>query len=311
MGGFGPGAADPGVSLCERGLMSPFAKGLVWVGVSYSAAFCAAFFTFEACQDCHPLWAMGAADLAATLVIFGFSVGLRNASLYDPYWSLIPLAISAHWALTGQGDPVRAVALTGLIWFWGLRLTGNWVRGWPGVGHQDWRYEDLREKSGPFYPLVNLFGIHLCPTALVFMGCLPVFFSLHDPAPMEPLEWVAVVFGVGMVVLEWVADEQLWAFRKGRTHHDTFLQTGLWAWSRHPNYCGEAFFWVSLWAVALAGGHGPYWTAAGALSMIGLFVFASIPMMKKKNLARKPGYAGYVARTSAFIPWPPKGRGEP
>ncbi len=288
--------------------MSSFTKGALWCVAAYALAGSAACGGLQYGAQWHPLWAMALADAAATLVIFGFSLGLRNASLYDPYWSLIPLGISVYWAVVGDGDPVRAVALTALIWFWGIRLTGNWLRGWTGLGHEDWRYEDLREKSGPLYPLVNLFGIHLFPTALVFFGCVPVFFSMHAPAPMGPLEWVAVVFGFGMVVLEWVADEQLWAFRKTRTDGAEFLQTGLWAWSRHPNYFGEAFFWVSLWAVALAGGHGPWWGAAGGLSMISLFVFVSIPMMKKKNLARKPGYAAYISRTSSFIPLPPSRR---
>jgi steroid 5-alpha reductase family enzyme len=207
---------------------------------------------------------------------------------------------------TGTGDGIRILAVMALVWFWGLRLTGNWLRGWSGLGHEDWRYGDLRTKTGAFYPLVNLLGIHGFPTVLVFLGCIPVYFLLQDGGPMTISEWAVWVFGVGMVVLEWVADEQLWAFRRTRNDTQQFLQTGLWSWSRHPNYFGEAFFWVSLWILAAVGGQSPWWAGLGAWSMIGLFLLVSIPLMKQKNLARKPGYDAYSRRTSAFFPWPPR-----
>ena len=95
-------------------------------------------------RNWHPLAVVALADVAGTVVIFGSSVALRNSSMYDPYWSVVPPAITVYLFASGA----RAWLVLALVFAWGIRLTCNWARGWPGMQHEDWRYVDIRRKTG-------------------------------------------------------------------------------------------------------------------------------------------------------------------
>ena len=112
------------------------------------------------------------------------------------------------------------------------------------------------------------------------------------------------VWVIGFAI-EVVADRQKRAFRRDPANRGRFIATGLWAWSRHPNYFGEISFWVGLWLFGVAAG-APWWAAAGWISMVVLFAGASIPMAEKRSLARRPHYAEHQKRVSMLIPLPPK-----
>src|SRR5262245_5678521 len=153
---------------------------LVVVG-SYLAAGAGAALTAALSADHHPLVSTLWADIAATIVVFAVSTLVRNASVYDPYWSVAPPAIAIAWlALVGGGTTVRQAIVVALILLWGTRLTANWASTWRGLRHEDWRYGQLREQTRgrmPFW-VVNLGGIQLMPTLLVFLGMLPVWPAL-------------------------------------------------------------------------------------------------------------------------------------
>ncbi len=253
----------------------------------------------------HPLLAIGFADFVATLVIFVFSFFFKNSSIYDPYWSIIPILIAFYFMLISpEGNGTRQLVILLLVLFWGIRLTLNWARGWPGLHHQDWRYDDLSIKTGKFYWLVSFTGIHLLPTLLVFLGCIPILAAMQSSAPFGLLDFLAALVTFIAVVIELVADEQLKVFKKKKQDQSAVARNGLWAYSRHPNYFGEVLFWVGLFAFAIfLSPIANAWTALGALAMILLFVFISIPMMDKRGLSRKPGYAQYIKEVSGFLPW--------
>src|SRR5262249_42945026 len=141
----------------------------------------------------------------------------------------------------------------------GARLTWNWVRGWSGLGHEDWRYVDLRGKTGAAYWLVSALGLHLMPTVTVLAGLLSLQPALGGTAPLGPLDLVALLVTAGAVLLEGVADQQLRAFRLSSPAAGTILSTGVWRWSRHPNYVGEIGFWWGLFLFGLAGGGFVWW----------------------------------------------------
>ena len=249
---------------------------------------------------------IGLADIATTVVVFIFSFNFRNSSLYDPYWSVIPIAIAIFWIIQATGSPnqIRQILVLGLVIFWGARLTYNWARGWPGLHHEDWRYVDLSDKSGKMYWLVSFGGIHLFPTVLVLLGCLPMIPIMSDPSPLQLTDWLAGAFTLSAILIETFSDEQLRAFKK--EPKGAFLRTGLWAYSRHPNYFGEVTFWVGIFLFAL--GLAPsanLWTGIGALGMLILFLFISIPMMDRRHVAQREGYEEYRKKVSAFVPWFP------
>jgi steroid 5-alpha reductase family enzyme len=280
-------------------------SSLATVGFAYVIALLVASTVVDILASLQPLVRVAFADLAATVTVFVFSRAFDNSSVYDPYWSLAPIPIA--FFLASEGPPhrpgFRQVLVLALVTTYGLRLTWNWIRGWGGLTHEDWRYVDLREGHGRLYWLVSFFGIHLVPTVVVFLGCLPLAPALlPGSAPLGPLDGLGTL---GAVVIEAVADNQLRAFRRG-PHLDTDVcERGLWRYSRHPNYFGEIAFWVGLWLFGLAGG-GAWWIGAGVGAMVVLFLCVSIPVAEKRALARRPGYADHQRRVSRLIPWFPR-----
>jgi steroid 5-alpha reductase family enzyme len=248
-------------------------------------------------------WAGAAADALATVVVFGFSVVLDNSSVYDPYWSVAPMAIAPALAVAGEAPFLRKVVVVALVLLWGARLTYNWARGWEGLGHEDWRYVEMR-RTGRAYWVVSFVGIHMMPTVLVFLGCLSLLPALvtGTKAP-GPIDVLAFAVTLGAIALEGVADQQLRAFRLSSPAPGTILETGVWAWCRHPNYLGEIGLWWGLFLFAMAADHAAWWTVCGPLAITLLFSFVSAPLLDKRSLARRPRYADHMARVPALFPW--------
>ena len=249
------------------------------------------------------------ADLVATVVIFAFSRSYGNSSFYDAYWSVIPPLIALFWLAVGdsQVSTLREVLVLGLVLYWATRLTLNWAVYWEGMHHEDWRYALLRERSPNMAVLTDFFGIHLFPTLQVFAGMLPIYavYCLGDTA-FNWLDVLAALVTFSAVTLQLVSDRQLHRFIAQRQEGEQ-LHTGLWAWSRHPNYCGELGFWLGLFLFGLAAyPTGWWWMILGVVLMTLMFLFASIPMMEKRSLQRRPEYQQIIDSTSMLIPWPPR-----
>ena len=283
-----------------------FRHGMVRVTLAYLVALGVGAATWVAASaQLSPLWATFAADVAGTVAIFAFSFAHRNSSFYDAYWSVAPLAIATLWvALPGEAPLVRRLVVLGLVWWWGVRLTVNWARSWTGLDHEDWRYVDLKRKSGKGYWLVSLFGLHLFPTVQVFLGLLGGWAALA--AGSRPLGWldaVAFVVTAGAIAIEQRADDELDAFLRTR-QPGQILETGLWTHARHPNYFGEMSFWWGLWLFSVAADPSWAWTAIGPLAISLMIAFISIPMLDARSRARRPDYEAYAARTRAFLPLP-------
>ncbi len=238
------------------------------------------------------------ADVAATVVTFGFSVLFSNASVYDPYWSVQPPVILAAFAL-GRELTALGALLMFVIFFWAVRLTANWVYTFRNLYHQDWRYTMLKEKTGAFYPVVNFVGIHMVPTLVVY-GCIvpAVYAVIHTvPATAGSILFLGVSFGAA--ILQGIADVQMHRFRKKRT--GKFIRTGLWKYSRHPNYLGEILMW---WGVALSvvcAVPSAWQLVSGAVANTVLFFAVSIPMADKRQ-SHKEGFAAYKRQTRMLLP---------
>ena len=283
-------------------------RAVLSVAFAYLVALAVALVVGRTAPLEHPVGLALAADVAATVVIFGFSVAYRNSSFYDPYWSLAPIPIALYWLSLANIYPVRAFVVLGLVTLWGLRLTWNWLRGWQGLGHEDWRYTDLQRSSGRAYWLVSFSGIHMAPTLWVFAGCLSLYPSLADArAPFGvPLDLLALVVTGGSIWLEARSDQQLKRYRESGPPAGEFLRSGLWAWSRHPNYLGEMGFWWGLYLFGLAANPDWWWAIVGPLSITLMFRFISLPMIETRMCERRPGYADYAARSSMLLPRPPR-----
>jgi steroid 5-alpha reductase family enzyme len=301
------------------------AKGLLIVAVSYLLALAAAWLAGDWYAGMRGLDMPDAstllvADVAGTLVIFAFSVLYSNSSFYDPYWSVMPMAAAAwlwwHPAAGAMSTDPWSLILLILVWAYGFRLTFNWARGWTGLDHEDWRYVDLQKKTGKAYWIVSFLGIHFFPTVLTYLGSLPMLpaFGANVDVGLglaggPSTLWLAIPGALILltgIVMEATADQQLHNFRKTNTDPTRILDTGVWRYSRHPNYFGEICVW---WGIAFFGAAAlpsSTWNWVGAISITCLFVFISIPMIDDRMRARRPAYAERQRRVSAFIPMPPK-----
>ncbi len=183
---------------------------------AYALALCIGILVGYALGDRHPILVVLVADVAATLVIYVFSRRFQNASFYDAYWSVAPLAIALYWMLATASENAivaRQIVVVTLVFLWGFRLTYNWARQWQGLKHEDWRYTDFRKRSKGWFWLVDLVGIELMPTLVVFLGCLSLYPALSvGENSFGPLDGIAIAITVGAIIIEATADEQLLRF---------------------------------------------------------------------------------------------------
>jgi steroid 5-alpha reductase family enzyme len=294
----------------DRGNAAPGrGHGLFAVALAHASALAAAVAVAWAVRGSHPIAVAAAADLAATLVVFAFSVRYGNSSVYDPYWSVAPIPIVLYWASLGSGIGGREVAVVALVCAWGIRLTGNWVARWRGLGDEDFRYVEIRKRTGRAYWPASLVSIHLMPTAWVFLGLLPLYPALSAPGrPPGALDAAAFAVTGLAIALEAAADGQLRTFLRSRREPGAMLETGLWAVSRHPNYLGEVLFWWGLWLFGLAASPGWAWTIVGPASITLLFLLVSVPWMDRRMLSRHPAYAERMRAVPGLFPWPRRRR---
>ena len=238
------------------------------------------------------------ADVAATVATFVFSLIFRNASVYDPYWSVQPPVILAAFAV-GKDLTALGICLLVAVFFWAIRLTANWAYTFANLNHQDWRYTMLKEKTGVFYPVINFIGIHMVPTLVVYGCVLPGVYALREGLSANVASILFLCLSLGAAIMQGTADIQMHKFRRNRD--GAFIRRGLWKYSRHPNYLGEILMW---WGVALAvisADPGAWYLAAGAVANTILFFAVSIPMADGRQ-SRKAGFAEYKKQTRMLLP---------
>jgi steroid 5-alpha reductase family enzyme len=282
--------------------------GFAVVTVTYLAAGGVAWAVAGLLAGHHPLTVTFWADIAATVVVFLASMAAGNSSLYDPYWSVAPAVVVAVWVLTTGHYGARALLVLALMLLWATRLTANWAIGWRGLGHEDWRYMQIREETAARLPwwLVSLTGIQLMPTLMVFAGLAATWPALGG-GRLNPVDLVAIVVTAAAIVVETLADGQLRRFAGDPANRGRIADRGLWRVSRHPNYLGEITFWWGLWLFGLAAAPSWWWTVAGPILILLLFGLVSVPLMDRRSLARRPAYAEHMRRVPALLPLPRRG----
>lgn len=254
-----------------------------------------------------------AITFAATLVLFFLlwlaSLALRDASIVDVFWGAGFVGIAAVAAVGAPGALPRRLLLLTLVAAWGLRLSWHLFRRNRGHG-EDFRYQKMRRHHGPRFWIVSLGTVFGLQAVLQWIVSLPVQLAMlaPEPADLGILDLVGTaLFAVGLA-FEAVGDRQLARFRADPANRGRVLDRGLWACTRHPNYFGDALVWWGLFGVALSTPYG--WLGiVGPALMTFLLVRVSGAALLERTLAKtKPGYQDYIARTSAFVPWPPKRR---
>ena len=281
--------------------------GLSALLIIYATAFVAGIFLFMLFErlGVNEYIAILLADVIATVIVWASGVILRTASAYDPYWSLQTLAIYLCLLFKYQNWHVGTILLLVVIALYSLRLTMNFILGFHSLKYVDWRYKMLKEKTGKFYQVVNLLGICMFPTLVVYAATLPViaYASITTFSMLDVIGLSIIVLGV---LLELIADIQMKKFVKTRTDRSQVLDKGLWRYSRHPNYLGEIAIWFGV-ALTLIISHFNYWYfIAGAVVNLLMFLFISIPMEERHFKGYKPGYEQYKKDTHMLLILPKK-----
>ena len=238
------------------------------------------------------------ADVAATVITFAFSIIFKNASVYDPYWSVQPPVILVAFAIS-KNLTALGVLLIVVVSFWAIRLTANWAYTFADLTHQDWRYTMLKEKTGMFYPVINFVGIHMVPTLVVYGCTLPGVYAIREGLCANIASVLLLCVSLGAAVMQGVADIQMHQFRKVRD--GAFIRRGLWKHSRHPNYLGEILMWWGVGLSVVCAAPSAWYLVAGALANTVLFFAVSIPMADKRQ-SRKEGFAAYKKQTRMLLP---------
>lgn len=249
--------------------------------------------------------------LATMSALWLFALKLRDVSFIDAIWPMAMLLLALATWPRGDGDPLRQALLVGLCAAWALRLGGHLFIRWRGHG-EDRRYKALLDgqaEKGRGFAVASLLFVFLPQGLFAWLNSLPVQLGQVDATPaIGAIGWAGVALATFGIVFEAAADAQLAAFRKDPANKGRVMERGLWNWSRHPNYFGEACTWWGLYALAAETSTG-LWAVAGPIFLtFTLTKWSGIGLTEKGMGDTKPGYADYVRRTSAFIPLPPKVR---
>ena len=238
------------------------------------------------------------ADCISTAIVFIFSLIFKNASVYDPYWSVQPIVI-AFGASTLAKVSSAGLLLIIAITLWGVRLTLNWAYTFKSLNHQDWRYTMLKEKTGRIYPLINFVGIHMVPTLIVYMCTLPAVYAILFIKSFNPVSIIFFALCIFSFTMQGIADSQMHKYRK--TKETPFIRNGLWKYSRHPNYLGEILMWWGVGIFTVINAPSAWYLLLGALLNTLLFLFVSLPMAEKRQ-AKKEGFQEYKSKTRLLLP---------
>jgi steroid 5-alpha reductase family enzyme len=248
--------------------------------------------------------------LAAIVLLFTglwvVSVILKNSSIVDMWWGPGILLIGLTYFMTTSGAPGRARMVVSLLALWAIRLA--WHIGARNIGHgEDFRYAKWRQERGASWWWFSYFKVFVLQSVIAWIISMPLYFAIAPATPpgLTPFDVAgAIVFAIGFL-FEAVGDEQLRRFKAEQANEGRVLDTGLWRYTRHPNYFGEALLWWGFGVFALS--TGSYLGLVGPAIMTWLLIRVSgVSLLERTLKTTKPGYAEYIQRTSAFVPMPPR-----
>jgi steroid 5-alpha reductase family enzyme len=250
------------------------------------------------------------AILAVSTLLWAVSVPLRNASIVDIFWGPLFVVAAVTGGVLGAAPDARRFLVGALVTVWAARLAIHLAR--RNVGHgEDARYRAFREKYGPErYWWVSLFQVFWLQSVLAWIVALPVTASMTSltPASLGPVQLLGALVWLLGFGFEAIGDAQLTRFKADPANRGRVMDRGLWGWTRHPNYFGEAVLW---WGIGLIALPTAWWWAAivGPLAITLLLLRVSgVALLEKTISSRRPGYAEYVRRVPAFVPRPPRQR---
>jgi steroid 5-alpha reductase family enzyme len=245
--------------------------------------------------------------LTVLAFVWGLSLWLRDASVADVSWGLGFVLLAWLYCLTSPTLTPRSWMVAILITLWGARLSWHIFRRNHGRG-EDPRYQAMRAAHGHAFWWRSLFTVFWLQGAILWFVALPLLVAVRatSPAGLTAVDGLGVLlFAVGFV-FEVVGDRQLRRFKADPSHRGQVLDRGLWRYTRHPNYFGDAVLWWGLFAVASATPGGWLTALSPALMTFLLMRVSGVTLLEQSLITSKPGYRAYIARTPSFFPWFPR-----
>jgi steroid 5-alpha reductase family enzyme len=248
-----------------------------------------------------------AVALGMMFLLWLYSLAKKDASIVDSFWG--PGFALIGWAsfFSTEGYTPRQLLIVSLVTVWGLRLGFHIFTRNHGKG-EDYRYKAMRKQYGDRFPVVSLF------TVFGFQGLLMWFISMplqiaqvsQTPARLTLFDYLGAAIWIIGFSFEAIGDRQLKQFKADPNNKGKVMNRGLWRYTRHPNYFGDATLWWGYYLIACAVPNGFYTVLSPLTMTIFLMNVSGVALLEKSLKKNKPGYAEYIARTSSFFPLPPK-----
>ncbi|HEY2071842.1 MAG TPA: DUF1295 domain-containing protein [Rhizomicrobium sp.] len=244
------------------------------------------------------------AVLASTTLLWLLSLKLRDAGIIDIFWAPGFFLVAVVTALGEPTLSLRTIMILSFAGLWAVRLGTHLFRRWRGFTHEDRRYTAMREGGGFWWK--SLLRVFWLQAVILWIVSWPLQAAIaRGNLPLGPLDIVGGLVALTGITMEAMADRQLARFTADPASHGKVLDSGIWSWSRHPNYFGNATMWWGFYLIALSAG--AWWTIfAPMLMTFFLLKVSGVALLEQDIAERRPGYAEYIRKTSAFIPWPPK-----
>ena len=250
------------------------------------------------------LLATAGATAAMMTLVWLLSLAKRDVSIVDVFWGLGFMLIAHIACRLGGGYSGRKLLVTSLVTLWGVRLAvyllwRNWRQ------EEDYRYRAMRQRHGERFGLASLYTIFGLQGALMWVISLPLQVAQISPAPAR-LTWLdtlaALLWAVGLL-FESVGDWQLARFKADAANTGKVMNRGLWAYTRHPNYFGDALVWWAFFLIALATPWGAWTIISPVLMTFMLMRVSGVALLERKLVKTRPEYDAYRRQTNAFFPW--------
>lgn len=247
------------------------------------------------------LYALGAFAIAGWLV----SILRKDVSIVDSMWSMMFLIAAITYSVTTDSPDTRSVFLIALVAIWAVRLAVHIT--WRNWGEEeDYRYQQIRKNNSPNFTFKSIYIVFGLQGVLAWIISLPLLAGIDGNSPIGLFDYAGVALWLTGFLFESVADFQLMKFKSDPGNRGQVLNSGLWKFSRHPNYFGEFCLWWGYYLIALSAGG--WWTVVSPVLMTFLLLRVSgVAMLEKDIGKRRPAYAKYIEQTNAFFPGLPKG----
>ena len=257
-------------------------------------------------MDFSTLLLVNAATIAGCMItLWLVSLWLKDASIVDIFWGFGFVVVAWVSTLCAASPGPLAWLTTLLVTVWGVRLAGYLA--WRNLGHgEDKRYAEMREKPGRNFALFSLVVVFGLQGTIMWIVSLPLQILPTLEGSFSPLTSLGLLLWAIGLAFEAIGDFQLSRFKSTPDNKGKVLDQGLWHYTRHPNYFGDFVVWWGYYILALSAGGSAWWTAIGpALMTFCLLYFSGVAHLEQRIKNRRPEYADYIRRTSAFFPWPP------